>query len=165
MKMSNTNIGLASKADINMNDATKRLNTTALAYMGDAVYEVYAREHAIKSGLVNVKKLHLAAVCYVNAESQAKALKAIMHSLSERERDLVRRAKNQKITSKPKNVDPVTYKYATAFEALIGYFHINGNRARMEEIIFIAFAEIEGRTACLEAKACGQVKDLDEAGI
>ena len=126
-----------------MNDKARQLNTTALAYIGDAVYEVYAREHAVKSGHVNVEKLHQAAVGYVNAESQAKALKAILNSLSEKEQDLVRRAKNRKVTSKPKNVDPVAYKYATAFEALIGYFYINGNQARMEEIINLAFAEID----------------------
>jgi ribonuclease-3 family protein len=121
----------------------KRLNTTALAYIGDAVYEVYVRNHVLQSGRVNVDKLHQMAVQYVKAESQAKALKAIYDVLNEEEQDLVKRARNRKITSKPKNVDPVVYKLATAFEALIGYLHMTDNQNRMSEIISLAFAEIE----------------------
>lgn len=119
------------------------LNTTALAYMGDAVYEVHVRSHVIKSGQVNTDMLHQMTVKYVKAESQAKVLKAIFNRLSEQEQELVKRARNRKTISKPKNVDPVSYKLATAFEALIGHLYLSENEERLNEVITMAFAEIE----------------------
>jgi ribonuclease-3 family protein len=119
------------------------LNTTALAYLGDAVYEINVRSHVLESGRVQVDKLHQMAVKYVRAEGQAQALKAIYDKLDEDELVLVRRAKNRKVISKPKNVDPVEYKLATAFEALIGYLYLQNKQDRLIEIIDLAFAEIE----------------------
>jgi len=121
----------------------KQLNTTALAFIGDAVYEIYVREHVIKSGQTNADKLHQMAVAYVKAESQAKIGKAIFDELSEDEQALFKRARNRKTTSKPKNVDPVLYKLATAFEALIGHLYLTGNKERLDEIIALSFAEVE----------------------
>ena len=72
--------------------------------------------------------------------------------LSEAEEALVRRARNHKSASKPKNADAMDYKYATALEALIGYWYLCARAdadeedvalTRMEEIIFHAFALIE----------------------
>ena len=69
--------------------------------------------------------------------------------LGDEEAALVRRARNHKTASKPKNADAMDYKYATAFEALIGFWHLSaqaggaGAKQRMEEIIFKAFEKIE----------------------
>jgi len=122
------------------------LNTTALAFIGDAVYEVYVREMLLESGQVNADKLHSLAVKYVKAEGQAAALRAVFNSLSEDEQALAKRARNRKSTSKPKNADPVEYKLATAFEALIGYLYLAKETDRMEEIINQAFTAIERGT-------------------
>lgn len=123
----------------------KEINTTALAYIGDAVYEIYVRKHVLEAGIPNVDMLHKYAVHFVCAEGQAKALKSLMTDfLTEEEVSLAKRARNHKIASKAKNADPVTYKLATAFEALIGFLHLSGNNERMEEIIFKAFEVIEG---------------------
>lgn len=121
----------------------KNLNTTALAYIGDAVYELYIRRHVLDSGRSNVDILHKTAVKYVRAEAQSTALKKIFDELSEEEQILVKRARNRKIVSKPKNADPVTYKYATAFEALVGELFLSGNRERLEEVIGRAIAIID----------------------
>ena len=126
-----------------MKEDIKRLNTTALAYIGDAVYEVRVRARVLQSGQVNADKLHQMAVEYVKAEGQAKALKAIYDTLNEEEKDLVRRAKNRKAASRPKNACPLEYRLATAFEALIGGLYMSGSQNRMDEIITLAFAEIE----------------------
>lgn len=120
------------------------INTTVLAYMGDAVYEVYVRKHVIESGQIHADKLHRAAVPYVKAEGQANALKILFDQLTETEQTLVKRARNKKITSKPKNADPVIYKWATAFEALIGYLYLSENVSRMDEIIGNALEIIGG---------------------
>ena len=121
----------------------KPANTTALAFMGDAVYEVYIRKHVMESGQQNADRLHRMAVGYVRAEAQAKALKKIYDALSGDEQELVKRARNRKSTSRPQNADPVAYKLATAFEALVGHLYITGNPERMEEIIRLAVAAIE----------------------
>ncbi len=111
------------------------MNTTALAFMGDSVFELYIREHVLDRGKVNVDVLHRDAVGFVRADAQAYAMKNLMGILSEEELGLVKRARNKKITSKPKNADPVIYKQATAFEALIGFLYLSQNTERMEEII------------------------------
>lgn len=112
------------------------LNTNALAFIGDAVYEVYIREHILGDGNPNVDVLQKKAVNFVKASRQAKALKEMMNGfLSEEEILVAKRARNHKTTSKPKNADPVDYKNATAFEALIGYLHLDGNEKRVKEII------------------------------
>ncbi len=118
----------------------KDINTTALAFMGDAVYEVYVRHRDMETGAVNAYRVHKMAVKYVRADGQAKAVKAMMGDgfLTDDEVALVKRARNHKTASKPKNADPVIYKLATAFEALIGYLYLTGERGRMTEIIFRA---------------------------
>jgi ribonuclease III family protein len=117
-------------------------NTTALAYMGDAVYETYVRAHLMNTGQIHGDKLHRAAVSFVRAEAQAQALKKMLTNLTEEELNLVKRARNRKITSKPKNVDPVVYKWATAFEALLGFLYLSENKERLEEIIKSAILDV-----------------------
>ena len=141
------------KPDLKLNPKT--INTTALAYIGDAVYEIYVREHVLKSSCDGTENVSLGAhvdaqqkrsVRYVRAGSQAAALKAMMASgfLSDEEICIAKRARNHKTASKPKNADVMDYKYATAFEALIGHLHLEGREQRLEEIIFEAF-EIIGK--------------------
>ena len=149
------------KADLKFNP--RNINTTALAYIGDAVYEIYVREHALKSSCcgggsgegtentgsvsfgAHVDAMHKRAVRYVRAGSQAAALKAMMNSgfLSDEEINIAKRARNHKTASKPKNADVMDYKYATAFEALIGYLHLEDREERLEEIILEAFEIVE----------------------
>jgi len=122
----------------------KEINTTALAYLGDAVYEVYVRKHVMEEGCQRADMLHRMAVKYVCADGQARAVKSLMKDfLTEEEVRLVKRARNHKTTSKARSADPVTYKLATAFEALIGYLELNGDRKRAEEVIAEALKRIE----------------------
>ena len=113
----------------------KEINTTALAYMGDAVYELAVREEMMKQGYYNVNRLHHIATLYVRASAQAKIIKSIFDELSEEEQALVKRARNRKYHTKAKNADPVTYKWATAFEALVGYLYLAEDQERLEQII------------------------------
>ncbi|MCQ2551315.1 MAG: Mini-ribonuclease 3 [Clostridia bacterium] len=125
---------------------SKDLNITALAYLGDAVYEVYIREYLLKKGEIHADELHKMAVKYVSAYGQAKAIKGLMNTiLSEDEVKFVKRARNHKYTSKAKNADPVTYKLATAFEALVGKYRLDGHMDRLEEVINRSIAIIEER--------------------
>ncbi|QIB70253.1 ribonuclease III [Aminipila butyrica] len=121
----------------------KKMNTTALAYIGDAVYEVYVRKYVLEQNSVDVNKQNKLAVKFVRAEGQALAVKKMMESLPDHELSLVKRARNRKITSKPQHADPVTYKLATAFEALIGYLYLSEDRQRLEEVISQAMELID----------------------
>lgn len=119
------------------------MNTTALAFLGDAVFETYVRDHLIHTMKGDADRLHRAAVELVKAEAQAYAVKQILPSLTEEELGFVKRARNKKISTKPKNADPVDYKWATAFEALIGYLYLSGNIDRMKEIIKAAMESVK----------------------
>lgn len=122
----------------------KNYNSIALAFMGDAVYEKFIRERLVRSGSVGADRMHREAVRYVKASAQETALRAMLEELSEDEALVVRRARNHRITSKPKNADPLTYKMATAFEALLGYLYLDGQQARLAELMEKAAGIVDG---------------------
>ena len=121
----------------------RNLNTAALAFMGDAVYDKAVREKILNEGAGRVDALHKKAVRYVSAKAQAKAIKGMFDGLSETEQALVKRARNHRYHSKAKNADPMTYKWASAFEALIGYLYLAGEDERLSSIIDQAFERID----------------------
>ena len=120
------------------------MNPAILAYLGDAVYELFVRQRMVDSGQVHVDRMSQEAVRYVRAEGQALAIKRMMEGLTEEEQQLVKRARNKKVTSKPRNVDIHIYKWATAFEALMGYLHISGQEDRRDELMEEAMRIISG---------------------
>ena len=113
------------------------LNVLALAYVGDAVYELYIRNYLLGKNIVKVKDLQANSVKFVSAKSQSKFLSQMIDDnfLTEDEINIVKRARNNKGKSHPKNTDIITYKYATGIEALIGFHHLNKNKKREEEIM------------------------------
>lgn len=113
------------------------INVLVLAYLGDTIYENYVRKYLINKGIANVNDLQKEAVNYVSAKSQSMYLKKMMDGnfLSDEELDVVKRARNYKTTSHPKNCDIITYKYATGLEALIGYLNLKENFERIDEIM------------------------------
>lgn len=112
-----------------------QVNTTALAYMGDAVYEQAIREYIIKKGSYHVNNMHNLATQFVRAGAQAKIIKTIFKELPEKEQHLVKRARNRKYNTKAKNADPMTYKWATAFEALVGYLYLAEDSERLQWLL------------------------------
>ena len=125
----------------------KVLNTNALAYMGDSVFEVYARKKVLEEGNPNVDVLHKHAIKYVHAEGQEVMLKGIEGILTEEEESVVRRARNHKLAASKKNSkkDVMTDKNATAFEALVGYLYLKNDKERLEYIISESFRVIDGK--------------------
>lgn len=113
------------------------INSLVLAYLGDTIYENYVRRYLIELGLTNVKQLQEAAVEYVSARYQATYLKSLLNLdfFTDDEIDVLKRARNCKSKSHPKNCDILTYKHATALEALIGYLDIVGRKNRIDEIM------------------------------
>ncbi|TCP24143.1 ribonuclease-3 family protein [Scopulibacillus darangshiensis] len=113
------------------------IGSLALAYMGDAVIDLHVRRALIKSGQVKPKQLHRLAVKYVSAKAQAAFLHQLFEEsfLTEEEEKIVKRGRNAKSGTVPKNTDVQTYHYSTAFEALIGYLYFLENENRIDEIM------------------------------
>ena len=112
-------------------------NSLVLAYLGDAIYEVYIRKYLIDKGISKVNDLQKEAVKFVSAISQATFLKEMIESnfLNAEEKVVVINARNHKNHHKPKNCNVVTYRYATGLEALIGYLYYEENFNRIGEIM------------------------------
>ncbi len=121
-----------------------KMDTTTLAFVGDAVYEEYVREYVVQCGTLKADRLHAQSVRFVNAGAQAKIMKSLLSDLPEEEQTLVKRARNKKTNTKAKNASPVDYKWATAFEALIGYYKLSEQIDKMEDFIIKALNVIDG---------------------
>ncbi|HHX16342.1 MAG TPA: ribonuclease III [Mollicutes bacterium] len=120
------------------------INALVLAYLGDAIYEIYIRKYLIQKGINKVNDLQKFAVNYVSAKSQASFLNYLIKNeiLNEKELSIVKRARNAKVGSHPKRVDILTYKHATALEALIGYLYILNEEDRIKFIMDLITEEI-----------------------
>ncbi len=110
------------------------LSPGLLAYIGDGVYELMARKYSLEKGHRKLHDIHQNTIYLVNASSQANLLAGIEDSLTEREKDIVRRGKNAKTGNIPNNAEIMAYRMSTGFEALIGYLHLSNQEDRLEEI-------------------------------
>lgn len=124
-----------SESDIN------NMAPLVLAYIGDAVYEVFIRTFLISEGNIPVHKLHKRSIGYVKAKAQSDIIHRIMEKLNPDELDVVRRGRNAKSGTIPKNADVNEYKYATGFESLIGYLYLKRDNDRLMEILKMAISE------------------------
>lgn len=102
------------------------MNNLVTAYLGDAVYELYIREHLINKGIAKVKDLQQESLNYVSAKSQCRILEDLenAHILTPQELDIVNRGRNAS-SHRSKSTDIITYKKATGLECLIGYLYQN----------------------------------------
>ncbi len=110
----------------------KEVPLRMLAHLGDAVFELYEREREVMTAS-NAQKLHKSVVRRVNAVSQAAILEALMEHLNDAEKDIVRRARNLKVSGSRK-VDQTSYRHATALEALVGYLYLT-DKVRLTELL------------------------------
>lgn len=127
------------------NQDVDQLNALALAYMGDAVYEQAVREHLLRSGRVKPNTLHRLSTTFVSAKAQALVLKRLTEEefLTEEELAIMRRGRNAKSGSVPKNTDVQTYNFSTAFEAVLGWLYLKERQERVDEIVRYAIEIIE----------------------
>ena len=123
----------------------KQMKSLALAYMGDAVYEVFVREHLLKTGQVKPHLLHRLAIKFVSGKGQAAVVLNWLDKgeLSYEEERVVSRGRNAKSGSIPKNISVQTYRYSSGFEALLGYHYLMKNEARLFELMQAAVTFIE----------------------
>ena len=111
------------------------LSPLTWAYIGDAVYELYIRKKLVEETNMKPHKLHIEAIKYVKAKSQAEKLEKIYENLADEEKDIVRRARNTQNHHLPKNSNVQEYMYSTAFEALIGYLYLMNRFNRLDELL------------------------------
>jgi ribonuclease III family protein len=123
----------------------EELSPLALAFIGDAVWEVYARNHVLASGVRKPNQLHRMTTQYVRAGAQARLVDELTPSLLPEEQDIVRRGRNAKSAHVRKNADVLEYRHSTGFEALIGYLYGSGQTGRLEQLCAQAFSVIDGR--------------------
>lgn len=121
-----------------------QLNPLVLAYMGDAVFETAVRQYVISRPNHRPNHLHREAVKYVSAKAQAKSLQALLPLLTSEETDVVKRGRNAKSGTIPKNADVLDYRHSTAFECLIGYLYYSKRFERLEQLLGLILTEPEG---------------------
>ena len=112
-----------------------------LAYIGDAVFELYVRILTAKEFNRPLKELHRHTVALVRASSQARMAHAIEPILEPDEHDVWRRARNAKSSTHPRSADVLEYRHSTAFEAVLGYLHLCGRTERLQTLLRAALKE------------------------
>lgn len=103
----------------------------ALAYIGDAVYELIIRTKIVNRGNTQVNKMHKRSAALVKAATQAAIIKALEEELTEEEEAAFKRGRNAKSATTAKNATMIDYRNATGFEALVGYLYLTEQFERM----------------------------------
>lgn len=118
----------------------QQISPTALAYLGDAIYELYVRIFYLlplqRSGIY-----HSLVVEQVRAETQALHLRSLIPHLRDTELEIVRRGRNA-ATGRPKRLNPEIYQQATSLETLIGYLYLTDYQ-RLTELLQVLHIEKE----------------------
>ena len=137
-----------------MKDAVPAVNSVdirtvaplTLAYIGDSVMDLFVRTYLATSTNEQVSKLNARAIKVVKASAQAEILHMLAEILTDEERDVVRRGRNAKSATMPKNADVTDYRLATGLEALLGYLFVSGNTKRLCELFETAVNKLSSRT-------------------
>ena len=107
-----------------------QISPTALAYLGDAVYELYIRSYYLLPSQ-RLRTYHKLVVAQVRAEAQALHLRSLIPNLNHTELDIVRRGRNA-ANKRSRQVDPEIYQQATSLETLIGYLYLADDQRLLE---------------------------------
>lgn len=110
-------------------------SSLTLAYVGDAIYEVFIRTKLTEHGDKKVNRLHKEAKNFVSAKAQSQIVEALLDTFTPDETDIFKRGRNTKVNTKAKNADFKEYHNATGLEALFGYLYLCGNQERLTELM------------------------------
>lgn len=123
----------------------QQLNGIALAYMGDASYEVYIRRHLLSKGITKPTRLQHQATHFVSAKAQAGLIEAMLaqNILNEAELSFYKRGRNANSHTHAKNTSVTTYRISTGFEALMGYLALSDQQERLDELAAWCIAQVE----------------------
>ena len=137
-------------------------NVLVMAYLGDAVFTLMVREFLVERYNYKSNGLNKMANAIVCAKSQAEILIKIKETLTDDEMDIIMRARNSHTNNKAKNSTLEEYSLATQFEAIIGFWHLNGEKNKINDVFnkyvkssFGIFALYLGRAFCVVVCLCG----------
>ncbi len=142
MTNENKDISVSDFFDLDIKDV-EMLAPLTLAYIGDGVYDLYIRTRLLKERVTPVHMLHKRTIVYVKAKAQAIVAHKIFERLTEKEQSVLKRGRNAKSATVPKNAELNDYKHATGFEALLGYLYLKKDFYRLKEILIMASEIIE----------------------
>jgi len=118
-------------------DIATNIAALNLAYMGDAVFEIFVRTKVLKQGEAPVKTLHKRSESFVKAEAQSKMYHELEKIITEDELQILKRGRNAKSFSKAKSATMSDYRHATGVEALFGYLFLKGETERLKQLFEI----------------------------
>lgn len=134
----------------------------ALAYIGDAVYDLVIRSLVMNRGNMQVNKMHKKTASLVKAEAQAHMYKLLEDELTEEEKSVYRRGRNTKSGTMAKNATMKDYRMATGFEALMGYLYLTERLERMAMLIGSGLEKM-GELPSEEPAVAGSVNPAESA--
>ncbi len=104
----------------------------SLAYIGDAVFEMYVRSRLLFPAK-RIRDYHTQVVSQVKAEQQAYYADLLLPHLNDAEKDMLRRGRNA-TTGRQRRAAAQSYQKATGFEALIGFLYLS-NQPRLFDLL------------------------------
>ena len=122
-------------------EVIKNYSSSVLAYIGDAVLELYVRRRISGDGNVTVSVLNKRALQYVTAVRQSEAVARLLEHLTDMEKEVYKRGRNTKTRSVPKSAGIAEYHKATGLEALFGFLALTEQNERAAELFEKAFPE------------------------
>ncbi len=122
-----------------------QMSPLALAFVGDAVYELHIRDYILSKGNLTAGKLHKMAIKYVCAQGQAYAASMLKDVFTDEEAYIFKRGRNAWSPTVPKNCTVMDYRQASALEALIGYLHLSGEHTRVNDLINLCIENINSK--------------------
>jgi ribonuclease III family protein len=116
-----------------------QVSPAALAYVGDAIYELYIRTHYLLPPK-RVQAYHEQVVAQVRAESQAQHLQSLQPHLTSTELEIIKRGRNA-ASKGPKRLNPEIYQQATSLETLLGYLYLADPQRLIDLLAQLQFEE------------------------
>lgn len=127
--------GLLNQSELTKTDVdVRQYSALNLAYIGDAVFEIYARTKVVKEFKSTVNEMNKKTNSYVNANAQNEMYHKLLEIATEEEVEILKRGRNAKSKSSAKNASVGAYRHATGIEALVGYLYLTNNIKRLDEI-------------------------------
>lgn len=127
--------------NLDLLEKLKQTNLLPLAFLGDSVHTLFVREKMLYGREGKMENYHTKASCYCKASKQAQVLKSLLPYLTDEEETIVRRGRNAKPKHSAKNSSSADYSLATAFEILIGYLYLKGDKERLEEVLELSIKD------------------------
>lgn len=114
---------------------TSQISPVALAFIGDSVHTMFVRTSIVEKQELKINHYNSYASKLCSAVFQAKVFDKIKETLTEEEKEVARWARNTKTKSQAKGASVEEYKKATAFEAVIGFLHLENKQERLNHLL------------------------------